>query len=77
MNQIPDCNTTVESTSSVSQMGGSSSDFEVIMQSAQLDELKQASDQLVSELSHRPDMIKVHSDLENAAPVIKVRCRSD
>ena len=73
MNQIPDCNTTVESTSSVSQMGGSSSDFEVIMQSAQLDELKQASDQLVSELSHRPDMIKVHSDLENAAPVIKVR----
>lgn len=74
MNQIPDCNITVESTSSVSQMGGGgSSDFEVIMQSAQLEQLKQSSDQLVSELSHRPEMIKVHSDLENAAPVIKVR----
>lgn len=72
MNQIPDCNVTVKSTSSVSQTGGSSSDFEVILQSAQLDLLKQTSDQMVAELSGRPEMIKVHSDLENAAPVIKV-----
>ena len=74
MNQIPNCNVTVKSTSSTSQMGGDedSNDFEVILQSAQLDNLKKTSDQMVAELSKRPEMIKVHSDLENAAPVIKV-----
>ena len=74
MNQVPDCNVTVKSTSSVSDMsGGNKHDYEVILQSAQLDQLKQVSDQMVNELSARPEMIKVHSDLENAAPVIKVR----
>ncbi|GLB30904.1 multidrug transporter [Lacrimispora amygdalina] len=73
MGQIPDCNVTVKSTSSVSQTGGGGgNDFEVILQSAQLDHLKNTSDQMVAELSSRPEMIKVHSDLENAAPVIKV-----
>ncbi|MEY8354775.1 efflux RND transporter permease subunit [Lachnospiraceae bacterium 54-53] len=73
MNQLPDCNITVESSSSMSMMGGGSNDFEIILQSAQLDELKSVSDQMVKELSSRSDLIKVHSDLENAAPVIKVR----
>lgn len=73
MNQLSDCNVTVESASSMSMTSGSSSDFEVILQSAQLDELKSISDQMVAELTERPELIKVHSDLENAAPVIKVR----
>lgn len=74
MNQLPDCNVTVESSSSMSSMGGgSSSDFQVILQSSQLEELKNTSDQMVAELSKRPELIKVHSDLENAAPVLKVR----
>lgn len=71
MNQVPDCSITVESSSSISMMG-SSSDFEVILQSANLDKLKRVSDQMVSELSGRSELIKVHSDLENAAPVIKI-----
>lgn len=72
MNQIPDCSITLKSTDSMSMMS-SDSDFEVILQSAQLDALKNASDQMVDELSKRQELIKVHSDLENAAPVIKVR----
>lgn len=72
MGKLPDCNITVESSSSMSMMGGSN-DFEVILQGAQLDEVKEASDKMVAELTGRPEMIKVHSDLENAAPVIKVR----
>lgn len=72
MGQIPDSNITVTSTSTSSDMS-SGNDFEVILESAQLDELKTASDQMVSELVKRPELIKVHSDLENAAPVIKVR----
>lgn len=73
MNQIPDCNITVQSSSSMSMMSSAENDFEVILQSAQLDELKGAADQMVSELSSRSDLIKVHSDLENAAPILKVR----
>ncbi|MEY8356021.1 efflux RND transporter permease subunit [Lachnospiraceae bacterium 54-53] len=68
MNQFPNTNITVASSSDTD-----TSDFEVILQSAQLEELKASSDRMVSELSERSDLIKVHSDLENAAPVIKVR----
>ncbi|ADL03160.1 efflux RND transporter permease subunit [Lacrimispora saccharolytica] len=78
MNQLPDCNVTVESTSSMSRMSrmsrmSSKKDFEVILQSSQLDKLKSVSKQMVDELTQNPQLIKVHSDLENAAPVVKVR----
>lgn len=72
MSQLPDCNITVKSTSSMSMTTGVQ-DFQVILQSAQLDKLKEVSDQMVTELSGHPGLIKVHSDLENAAPVLKVR----
>ncbi|WP_367568810.1 efflux RND transporter permease subunit [Lacrimispora sp.] len=72
MSQILDCNITVKSTSSMTTMS-SGNDFEVILQSSQLDKLKTASSQMVSELAGTSELIKVHSDLENAAPVIKVR----
>ena len=71
MSTIPDCNITVKASSMMS-MFGDSGDLSVILQSSQLDDLKAASDGLVDELTQRPEMIKVHSDLENAAPVIKV-----
>ena len=72
MGQLPDCNITVDMASSMS-MSTSTSDFEVMLQGSQLDELKNTADQMVKELTGRPELIKVHSDLENAAPVIKVR----
>lgn len=72
MNQIPDANISVQSTSTMSMLADNS-DFQVILQSAQLDELKDTSDRMVKELSGRSELIKVHSDLENAAPVLKVR----
>ena len=71
MRDIPDCNITVESSSMMSSFS-SSNDLQVILQSSQLDDLKEASDNLVDELTQYPGLIKVHSDLENAAPVIKV-----
>ncbi len=71
MNQLADCNITVRSSSTMSMLTASD-DLEVILQSAQLDELKEASDQMVAELTKRSDLIKVHSTLENAAPVIRV-----
>lgn len=72
MSKIPNCEITVKSSSTMSMMG-SANDFEVILQGSQLDEVKDASDKMVAELTQREEMIKVHSDLENAAPVIKVR----
>ena len=71
MRDIPDCNITV-ATSSMMSAFSASNDLQVILQSSQLDELKEASDSLVNELTQYPGLIKVHSDLENAAPVIKV-----
>ena len=72
MNAIPDCNITMQESSTVSMMVGSNDSFEVILQSTQYDELKEVSDQIVSELIARKDITKVHSSLENAAPLIKI-----
>lgn len=71
MNQIPGANITVEANSSMSMMstGGG---VEYILQSTQYDELKEASDAIADELLKRPEVTKVHTSLENAAPVVKV-----
>lgn len=70
---IPDVNITVKSTSSSNMRSGSDTDMEVILQSAQLDDLKRTSDEIVRELKEHKEITKVHSDLENAAPVIKIK----
>lgn len=72
MGQLPDCNVTVNAASTM-EMSSSTSDYQVMLQGAHLTELKNTADQMVKELTKRPELIKVHSDLENAAPVIKVR----
>ena len=36
------------------------------------DELKSVSDQVVAELMERPELARVHSTLENSAPVVEV-----
>lgn len=69
-NKMDGCNITVKSSSSTDMMMNSG-DLQIILQSAQLDDLKAASDALTNELKQREDVIKVHSDLENAAPVIR------
>ena len=37
--------------------------------STQYDDLKKASDEIVSELQKRPDATNIHSSLENSAPL--------
>lgn len=53
-------------------MTSSTSGIEYILQGTQYDELKSASDQITKELLARPEVSKVHSTLENAAPVVKL-----
>ena len=57
---------------SSSTMTSSTSGIEYILQGTQYDELKSASDQITKELLARPEVSKVHSTLENAAPVVKL-----
>ena len=53
-------------------MMGSDDEYSVDLQSTNYDDLKAVSDQLAENLSKRPELTKVHSDLENAASVVKV-----
>lgn len=71
MNQIPGANISLEASSSMSMMS-SSGGVEYILQSTQYDELKEVSDKIVNELLERSEVTKVHSTLENAAPVVKL-----
>ncbi len=72
LSTMDDCNITLDSSSMMSSMSMDNGSYELILQSTQYDDLKAASDQIVDELKARPDVTKVHSTLENAAPVVKL-----
>ena len=72
MYALADCNITMTESTAMSMMSTSTDTFEVILQSTQYDELKDVSDKIASELTAREDITKVHSSLENSAPLVKV-----
>ena len=69
---VSGANISVSASSSMSSMMGSTGDVEFILQSTQYDEIKEASDQIVEELLAKPEVTKVSSTLDNAAPVVKL-----
>ncbi len=71
MNEIPGANISIQASSSMSMMS-STNGVEYILQSTQYDEIKEVSDQIVNELLEKDEVTKVHSTLENAAPVVKL-----
>lgn len=71
LNQIAGANITVKAASSMDMMSGSDG-LEYILQSTQYDDLKAASDAIADELLTRSEVTKVHTSLENAAPVVKL-----
>lgn len=73
MAQFADCDITMEAVStSSSSMMSTTDGYEVILESTQYDDLKAASDKIVNELTARPEVTRIHSTLENAAPLIKI-----
>lgn len=72
LGDIQNTNITVESQSSMSMMSSSSDGVEYILQSTQYDELKNTSDEIVQALKERPEVIRIHSTLENSSPVVMV-----
>lgn len=72
LQNIADCNITVDVSGSMSMMSSFGNSFETIIQGADYDEVKEVSDRIVSELTERPEVTKVHSDAENSSPVVEV-----
>ncbi|MCI8950443.1 MAG: efflux RND transporter permease subunit [Lachnospiraceae bacterium] len=72
LSTMDDCNITLDTSSMMSSMSVDNGSYELILQSTQYDDLKAASDKIVEELKARADITKVHSTLENAAPVVKL-----
>lgn len=72
MAQIPDCDITMESSSMMGSMMMTTDGFQVILESTQYESLKEVSDSIVQQLTDRGEVTRVHSTLENAAPVIKI-----
>lgn len=69
-----DVSITMEQGSTTSSSAMSSSDqIEIDLQSTDYDALKMAADELADALREREDVMQVHSSIENAAPVIKVK----
>jgi len=71
LNKITGANITVEAQSNMS-MGSTVSGVEYILQGTQYDEVKAASDAIANELLGRPEVSRVSSTLDNAAPVVKL-----
>lgn len=74
MERYKDVSITMEQGSTTSSSAMSSSDqIEIDLQSTDYDALKMAADELADALREREDVMQVHSSIENAAPVIKVK----
>ncbi|MDO5550158.1 MAG: efflux RND transporter permease subunit [Lachnospiraceae bacterium] len=72
LEDIANCNITVDVSGSMSMMSGFGNSFETIIQGADYDEVKEVSDNIVKELMERPEVTKVHSDAENSSPVVEI-----
>lgn len=72
LSTMDNCNITIEEQSTMSSMDLGTGSYELILQSTQYDDLKEVSDAIAEELKGRADVTRVHSTLENAAPVVKI-----
>lgn len=72
MNQIPNCDITLRSTSMMSVLEMGAARYSISLESTQYDALKYVSDEIVDKLSARGEVNRVHSSLENAAPLVKI-----
>ncbi|MGN0372490.1 MAG: efflux RND transporter permease subunit, partial [Enterocloster sp.] len=70
LSSLTDCSITVEENTLA---GSTETDgYELILKSTDYDELKAVSETVVSELMKRKELTRIHSSLENAAPVVEV-----
>lgn len=68
---IPDCKVDVEEKNMASSTNTDASSYEVILKSTDYDKLKETSGKVVQALMGEERVTRVHSTMENAAPVIE------
>lgn len=71
LSMITDCNVSVEENTIAGMSDGDG--YELILKSTDYNELKKVSDQIVAELMERGELTRIHSTLENSAPVVEVK----
>ncbi|MFV0517374.1 MAG: efflux RND transporter permease subunit [Aminipila sp.] len=71
MNLITNCDINIEAGSSMASMQMAEG-YTLLLKSTQYDELKQTSDKITEDLMKRPELTRVHSSIENAAPIVKI-----
>lgn len=72
LNDIPNCDIDVDINSSMSGMSSHGESYELILQGADYDETLEVSETIKEKLKKRPELTRVHSDMENASPVIEI-----
>jgi multidrug efflux pump subunit AcrB len=72
LTKLPDTNITVAMSSATAMSSTSNGDVQYILQSATYDKLKSNSDAIVKRLKQDSRLTKVHSTLENSAPVLQI-----
>lgn len=72
MDNIENCTIDVSASTSMSFMGRQRG-YQVILHGTQYDELKEAADKIVKEMTERTDVINVHSSIENTAPIVTIK----
>lgn len=70
---IKNCNITVDTAASMAMMTVETGDYEVILEGADYDEVKESADRIADKLKTRKDVTKIHSDAENASPTVEIR----
>ncbi|MBO5574239.1 MAG: efflux RND transporter permease subunit, partial [Clostridium sp.] len=69
---FPDCNISLKMASDTQMSSYSSNDLEYILTGTRYEDLKKVSADVVNALKERPEVTKIHSTLENSAPVIQI-----
>lgn len=70
--KMTDCTVTLENGSSSGSSSMQSDNIEIDISSVDYEAAKSVAKDMVAQLKQRKDVTKVHSDVENAAPVVKV-----
>ncbi len=72
LQDISDCTISVDVSGSMSMMSSFGESFEAILQGTDYEEVRETAQIIMDELSQRPEVSRVHSDAENAAPTVEI-----
>lgn len=72
MEDIDNCDIDVSVSGSMSMMTEFGNSYETILKGTDYDDVKAVTNSIVNELSERPEVTKVHSDIENATPIVEI-----